>query len=226
LSSKYTGLNGILFVLALLVAGIALIMPFNGMNGWRLAARPAVVLLPILLLALRSAPQYDLLHDQRTRALADSALDAQLWARSHTPQKSIFMVDPALDYFWRDKSHRPSFGTPREWLLMSVIYNSQRKLLEEGMNRYRALGLPDPDYIYDPSNRRLGPLLGRITNDASRQFYALDKSALERLAKTYNIRYFVYKATGLKGDPPLPIIFRNSHFVITAAVNEQPPGSR
>lgn len=222
LSTKYTGLNGTLFALALLITLVLFMMPSNETSDWRVAARSSVVLLPVLLLALRGAPEYDLLHDQRTLARANSALDAQLWARLHTPERSIFMVDPALDYFWRDKSHRPSFGTPREWLLMSVIYNSQRNLLEEGMKRYRALGLPDPDYIYDPSNSRLGPLLNRITNDASRQFYALDKSGLERLAKTYNIRYFVFMTTGLKGDPPLPVVFRNSHFVIATAGNGQP----
>lgn len=216
LSTHYTGLNGPLLGLAAIVTVLSFVLNSKERAGWRPVFQSLIVLFPVTMMALINAPKFDILHDKATLAIADSALDAQLWARTHTPEKSIFMVDPTFSYFWRDKSHRPSFGTPREWLLVSILYNSQEAILEEGFRRYRALGLPNPDYIYDPKNRRMAPLLDRITNDAEKRFYAMDRLDLERLAQAFGIRYFVFQASRLKGDPPLPVVFRNSHFVIAA----------
>lgn len=216
LSAHYTGLNGPLLGLAAFVTVASLVLDSRERAGWRPVFQTLIVLVPVTVMALVNAPKFDILHDKATLAIADAALDAQLWARAHTPEKSIFMVDPTFSYFWRDKSHRPSFGTPREWLLVSILYNSQETILEEGFRRYRALGLSNPDYIYDPENHRMAPLLDRITHDAAKRFYAMDRSDLERLAQAFGIRYFVFQAAWLKGDPPLPVVFRNNHFVIAA----------
>ena len=81
-------------------------------------------------------------------------LDAELWARENTPLGALFMVDPAMQDAWRGKSYRPSFGVAREWLFYSTLYNSNSAVLEEGMARYRALGLELPRPIY--STRKNG----------------------------------------------------------------------
>jgi hypothetical protein len=207
----YLGLNG-----TLLAAGVISALWASEWLVQGQPTRPMLLLGAMVLLGLLAAPRGNQLSSASALQQATDALDAQIWARDHTPVGSLFMVDPALSYMWRDKSHRPSFGTPREWLLVSIMYNSRKELLDEGMRRYKALGLPAPDYIYDPANRRMGPLLARLADEASARYYAFSRIEIERLAGSYGIRYFVYQKTSLKAPPPLPVAYENAHFVISA----------
>ena len=145
---------------------------------------------------------------------ARNALDAQLWARANTPIGTLFMVDPGFGYMWRDKSHRPSFGTVREWLLISIMYNSRASLLEEGMRRYEALGLQRPDYVFNPTERSMPRLLDRLIGDAVRAFSALKHEDFERLAGIYGINHVVFDRARLSGQAPLPVVYQNAQFVI------------
>lgn len=205
---RYIGLNHVLVAAG--VAAALLPICWRGLDG-------RAALLVVTGIAVFTSPRFDPLANPAQRDLAFQALDAQLWARANTPMGSIFMVDPALDYFWRDKSHRPSFGTPREWLLISVLYNSRRSLLDEGLRRYEALGLRPPTFIHDPKQRRTDPMLARIVGEASDRFYAMSRTEIEKLSRTYDIRYFVYQKSKLKEATPLSPVYQNRHFLVTSA---------
>ncbi len=179
--------------------------------------RMTIIMAIIAGTALARAPKFQHFQSDAGLARAESALDAQLWARNHTAEGTLFMIAPALNYMWRDKSHRPSFGTPREWLLLSIMYNSRKDLFEEGLSRYRALGLPNPDYVFDPAITRMFPLIDRIVGEAEDRYHALALEDFVRLAQTYGIAFFVFQKGKLDGDPPLETVYQNDHFVIASA---------
>jgi len=179
----------------------------------RIAAALGVI---AILAALRS-PSFEILSSDTAQQRGRDALAAQQWARENTPPGSLFMIDPGLGYMWRDKSHRPSFGTPREWLFISIMYNTRNALLQDGLQRYRALGLENPDYVYDPSFKRMFPLIDRIIGDAVDSFYGFAEQDFRRLTEEYGVDYFVFRPERLEGSAPLREVFRNDNFVIAAS---------
>jgi hypothetical protein len=209
---RYSGMRPPVLAVAVIAAIGPLVLRMTSRGALGLAA-----LLVVAAAGLICSPGQNALASAAARHMAVSMFEAQTWARKNTPEGTIFMVSPELSYSWRDKSHRPSFGTPREWLLISVMYDSRRALLDEGFRRYQSLGLAYPAYLHDPSQRRADPMLQRLYGDATRRFYGMSRAELESLARSYNIGYFVYVKSKLKGDAPLPIVFQNDEFVITAA---------
>lgn len=214
---RYAGYHPLLMVAA--AVGLSwpwLVARFAG--RFRLAlSLPTLALLAMGTTAAARSQRFDLMIDPTARMRAEHGKAAQLWAKGNTPAGALFMVDPASSYFWRDLSQRPSFGTAREWLLISIMYNSRRDLLDEGLRRYAALGLPFPDYIYDASHKRMGPLLNRIIEEPSQRYNALTHDGFRKLAADFGIRYFVFDAARLKGDPPVEVVFRNPGFIIGRA---------
>ncbi len=196
------------------LAGAATALP--ALRGWQASLNMLLIVL-VVGLAVSYARMGNYLSREATLRRAGDFLNAQMWARTHTPIGALFMVDPAMGYMWRDKSHRPSFGTPREWLMLSIMYNSRKELLDEGIKRYMALGLPFPEYLRDPANKRTLPLVTRITADASRAYNALDVTALAGLAASFGIDYFVFDKTDPKMHTGLTVVFENEHLVIIAA---------
>ncbi|MBI5320789.1 hypothetical protein [Bradyrhizobium sp.] len=195
-----------------------------GLLVWPPAARFSgpVILAIVTVLVLRMAHTLRHLPNPELRKDAYAMLDAELWARNNTPSGSLFMPDPSMQEAWRGKSHRPSFGVAREWLLYSTLYNSNTADLENGLSRYRALGLEaPPPYIFDKSERRMSPLLDRITRFAQQRYYTMDKADFVRLANTYAIRYFVLQRKNLVQPVSLEIVFENSHYLIAKAPTEQ-----
>jgi hypothetical protein len=176
------------------------------------------VLATVTVLTLRMAHRLSHLPNPELRADAYAMLDAELWSRDNTPPGSLFVPDPGMTDAWRGKSYRPSFGTAREWLLYSVLYNSSSAVLEEGLARYRALGLEaPPPYIFDKSERRMIPLFNRMTRSAQERYYAMDKADFVRFAENYGIRYFVFQRKSLVKPVPLDIVFENSFYLIGKA---------
>jgi hypothetical protein len=187
---------------------------------WPRTARFAgfIVLATATVLVLRMAHTLGHLPTEALRKDAYALLDAELWARDNTPPGTLFMPDPGMQDAWRGKSYRPSFGIAREWLFYSTLYNSNSATLEEGLARYRALGLEaPPPYIFDKSERRMLPLFNRMTQSAQQRYYAMDKRDYARFAKTYNIGYFVLQRKNLVKSVPLDIAFENSHYLIARA---------
>jgi hypothetical protein len=184
----------------------------SALAGRRVGEGAALALLAVF--ALHAAPRFDPMAHGAVRARAQNALSAQLWARDNTAVASLFMVDPSLGYMWRDKSQRPSFGTVREWLLISIMYNSRAELLEEGLRRYEALGVPRPDHLLHSPERFMPNLLGRLQGDAEKAFDRLGRAGFERLAASYGIEYVVFDRRRVKGELPLTIIYENADFAI------------
>lgn len=208
----YVGLNIPLVIAGL--AGAATTLP--ALRGWQ--AWLSLLLVALMVgLAVRYSRMGNYLANEATLRRASDYLNAQLWAREHTPVGALFMVDPGMGYMWRDKSHRPSFGTPREWLMISIMYNSRKELHDEGIQRYMALGLPFPEFLRDPANRRTLPLMIRIASDTSKAYNALDVAALAGLATRFGIDFFVFHKTGPKVHADLTVVFENAHLVIVAA---------
>ena len=151
-----------------------------------------------------------------TKAWAYALLDAELWAKGNTPAGSLFMVDPIYTYIWRDKSHRPSFGTVREWVHTCCLYNSRREVLEEGMKRLRELNVDVTKYIFDEKANRALPVQRAILAEVRKQYYQWNHDDFRRIANKYGIRYFVFDKANTK-SPPLPLIYENAHIAIAAA---------
>jgi hypothetical protein len=210
--------SGITWQLALAGAVAALAPPAFSYLGQSRLSKPQTgeraVLGLLVVLALYTAPRFDPLANDAVRARAQNALSAQLWARQNTAVGSLFMVDPSLGYMWRDKSHRPSFGTVREWLLVSIMYNSRAELLEEGMRRYEALGVPRPTWLLNSKESFMPSLLGRLQGDAEKAFDKLGKGGFERLSASYGLAYVVFDRRRVKGELPLPVVYENPDFAI------------
>jgi hypothetical protein len=208
----YIGLNR--YLVAAGLAGAVSAAPFiRGRQAWLIR----LLVVAISGLAMNHATTGNQIPGKAALEKARDYLGAQMWARSNTPVGTLFMVDPGMGYMWRDKSHRPSFGTPREWLMLSIMYNSRKELFDEGMKRYMALGLPFPEYLRDPTNRRTGPLLTRIATDASNAYNAKDVEALARLASQFGIDYFVFDRSRANALPGLTVVFENAHLAIAQA---------
>jgi hypothetical protein len=213
--ARYSGITWQL----VLAGGVAALAPpaFRYFGHSRLAGpevRAGALLALLAAVALFTTPRFDPLANDTVRARAQNALTAQLWARENTAVGSLFMVDPSLGYMWRDKSHRPSFGTVREWLLISIMYNSRAELLEEGMRRYEALGVPRPTWLLTSTERFMPTLLARLQGDAEKAFDRLGKGGFERLAASYGIAYVVFDRRRMKGELPLPVVYENADFAI------------
>lgn len=154
--------------------------------------------------------------DAGARTWAYALLDAQLWAKNNTPAGSLFMVDPLRSSVWRDKSHRPSFGTVREWVHTCCLYNSRSEVLDEGMKRLRELNVDVTKYIFDKKATRMVPVHNAILADASKQYYRWNRDDFRRIANNYGVRYFVFDKSQMKSTP-LPLIYENEHMAIAEA---------
>jgi hypothetical protein len=218
---RYLGINPI-------VAGIALILTFLFLRPQASRFAGLAVLAIVTGLSLRAAPHLNQLRDLSFRKDAYAVLEAELWARANTPEGSLFMVDPGLPELWRSKSYRPSFGTIREWLFQSVLYNSNAGVLEEGMARYRALGLESPPpFIFDKSERRMRPLFTLIVEQAQKKYYSMTEAQFRRLARDFGIKYFVFQKKLIRDPIPLQTVFENSNYLITkapSAILDEKPG--
>jgi hypothetical protein len=147
--------------------------------------------------------------DPGLRAKAEDYLDLQLWARKNTPMGSLFMPDPADSPGWRDFSMRPSFGNEREWFYSGWAYNSNRKVLAEGIVRLQALGLDLDRYLAMPENGE-----ARMIEDMRGRYYALDDNDLRNLSRRFGIAYFVFDKTLRKAPLSYPTAYSNGHFML------------
>jgi hypothetical protein len=137
--------------------------------------------------------------------------ESQLWARDRSDPKALFMVDPTISYGWRDFSERSSFGSYREWLMVSWLYDSSLKTYSSGMERFSEFDNIG-DYADDLKNGE-----GRIVEMVRTEYYDLASGLHHRLSTKYGINYFVFDNRFLtKGTLPKPI-FSNRYFSIVTA---------
>ncbi len=155
--------------------------------------------------------------DAQDVPVARSYIEAQVWAREHTPRDALFMVDPTIYYGWRDYSLRSSFGSVREWLYSSWLYNSDYRLCQEGLARLGEFRLEASAYFH-----RSPPFAGfeELTREVRRRYYAASDEWRLALARRYGINFFVFqKRPAYRGLPrtALPVAFQNANFLILRA---------
>ena len=205
----YIGINAYL-----LVAAATALVAVRWLDLSNVVNRSTAVLGAMATVVAIQSPDWDWLRDDARRTRAERMYNAQIWARENTRQGALFMVDPGLSYIWRDKSHRPTFGTAREWLLLSLLYNSDAALFEEGLERYRSLGLPDPAFLLEPTATRMTPILKELTTTVSERFYGMSSGDLRAVADQYNVDYVVFLTEQLLGESPLPVVYQNGYVTI------------
>jgi xanthosine utilization system XapX-like protein len=147
-------------------------------------------------------------------ASARDFLEVQLWAKEKTPPGTIFAMDPTHAYGWRGFSERPSFGTLREWLYISVLYQKDRSRFEEGKRRYAAFGLDLTETLGFNE-----PLVGyyRAYEKINALYCGMDERWFAKMVSEFNVRYFVFDKSNCTGAPKIPIVFENRHFFVGRA---------
>ncbi|ETR75871.1 hypothetical protein X566_19080 [Afipia sp. P52-10] len=175
-----------------------------------LRIRTALMVL-LCLGALYYAPTINLgLSSPSAIKIARDYLDVQQWARRNTPANALFMPDPAHAYGWREFSHRPSFGSLREWLYTNFAYNSNKTTFDEGLRRFSEFGLDLNNYLsMDPNVARR-----EIPDDVRRVYYSAPKEWFERLATKYRIGYFVFERRRINGNIPIETTYENESYVV------------
>lgn len=141
-------------------------------------------------------------------------LEVQQWAKKNTTEESLFMVDPCINYGWRDFSARASLGTPREWFMTGWIYTGDGEVLRKGEEIAGTLGLQ-----LEPTG--LGPQSGAEVCDLARAaYYSAELASLQTISDRFGVDFFVLKKGELgnrhvKVPADWKIVFENSAFAVT-----------
>ena len=205
---------------------------------WRAAQGLAAALLAValisffLILASRRSPQlvaavmlvsiavgavqwtaYRIERDARYVEEGREYLTVQIWANQNSAPDALFLVDPCINYGWRDFSGRASLGTPREWFMTGWLYSGDGEVLDRGKEISRTLGL-------DLEPEALGPGRGsKVCQQARTAYYDPGLRGLYALSEQYGVDYFVlYRREFDSRDGELPpsweIRFENGSFIV------------
>ncbi|MBX9786648.1 MAG: hypothetical protein K2Y08_04860 [Alphaproteobacteria bacterium] len=139
-------------------------------------------------------------------------LETQLWAKNYTPHNALFMVDPGIRYGWRDFSQRSSFGSSREWVHASWLYDSDEHVFREGLHRFSLLKLPIENYLTGFFPAIDGN--SKLSFDVENAFYRFDERWFEDIQKVYGIHYIVMQREKITKQYEFPTVFENKHFVV------------
>ncbi|WP_299866607.1 hypothetical protein [uncultured Hoeflea sp.] len=116
--------------------------------------------------------------------------EAQKWANRSTDKTALFMVDPCLNYGWRDFSERSSIGTPREWYMTGWGYVSDLRVFRWGQDIGQTLGM-DLTGMLPKREEEAGLQIGPICEQARELYYDDSRAPLRRMHEKYGIDYFV-----------------------------------
>lgn len=197
----------LLGVFLLLGAGLAKWFDRRLLPGLTVAAVFAVTLLGLTERARHFASDSD-------AAVANGYMQAQVWAREHTPANALFMTDPTIYYGWRDYSRRSSFGNLREWLHTSWIYDSNAERYQDGLRRFNEFDIDLGPYL-----QTTPPIaaMGLLTSAVKERYYSASDEWRLALAQRYGIGYFVLRRAEMASTSRLPVAYQNEHFIILAA---------
>ncbi len=191
------------------IAFIALTLLFLA----RRRREPLFAVMAIGLAAVVWTPAVNLFSSNEQRAKAEAYLNVQRWARDNSPPKSIFMIDPAHAYGWREFSHRASFGSVREWLYAGWAYNTKAEIYTEGVARFEGFGLKLDDYLaLEAEEPRRGR--SRLVRNLRHHYYRATASWYEEMARQYGIEYYVFDKTYIRSIIPLTVIFENENYLV------------
>lgn len=143
--------------------------------------------------------------------MAIDYLETQRWARRNTTTDSVFMIDPAMSYGWRDFSQRSSFGSLREWLHTGWLYDSRKAVYERGMERFSEFGISLEPYL------QIRPSIEgyhRLSDDLGRAFYQKDRGWFDDMSRRYALDYLVLQKKFVTRDYGLTKVFENASFVV------------
>ena len=140
-------------------------------------------------------------------------MDAQVWAREHTPNSALFMTDPTIYYGWRDYSRRSSFGNLREWLHTSWLYDANYDRYMEGRRRFGEFNIDLQPYLHarPPDAAQIA-----LTMELRKRYYDASDEWRINLAKRYSIDFFVFQKKFMRNASRLRIVYENDHFMICA----------
>ena len=165
--------------------------------------------------------------------LARSYLEAQLWAKSSTDPKAVFMPDPGMPVYgraWSEYSRRASFGTVRDWLHVPIVYHADLNAFKEGVRRLSLLGIDPYQYkqsaFSSPDKKPMVELLKTI-DDARAAYYSMSPEQLIDLANKEGISFLIFTKNYVTPPPNLVSVYENNHFVILAPVYaDMQPGDK
>ncbi len=143
--------------------------------------------------------------------MATDYLETQRWAHRNTTTDSVFMIDPAMSYGWRDFSQRSSFGSLREWLHTGWLYDSRKAVYERGMERFSEFGISLEPYL------QVRPSIDgyhRLSDDLSRAFYQKDRAWFDDMSRRYALDYLVLQKKFVTRNYGLTKVFENASFVV------------
>lgn len=205
-TDAYTGVASMAMLPGWALAVVALVVVL--LKPLRL---PAAGLATLAVAAFAWSPQVRYLNTPAQAAKARDYLAVQRWARANTSPGTIFAPDPVHAYGWREYSHRPSFGSVREWLYAGWIYNTHPATIEEGVRRFEALGLKIDDYlaIEDPAAAR-----SNIYRDVRKNYYSLGADWFSRIHDQFGVQYFIFEKEHRKAPPPIPVVFENAAYYV------------
>lgn len=146
-------------------------------------------------------------------ASGNAYLETQLWAKNNTKSDALFMIDPCIQYGWRDFSIRSSFGGFQEWLKIGWIYTGDNEAFQEGIRRANLypIDLKIDKGLYP------GKASSEICNQARKLFYKPDGSFIRSIVKNNNIQFVVMsKEQAIKygNIPAWPIAFQNELYAV------------
>ena len=177
----------------------------------------AVVIILMVVLLWQGVDRNWRSHPNVPQPEAQAYLEAQKWARDHTPPHALFMPDPAHAYGWKDYSRRASYGNLRDWTHTVICYRSDSLKFKEGLRRARKLGVDPERYLARAvATSEIFPGCAeyvKMYQDIRSAYYQLNGSDLIRLARNESIDYFVFE---LKFANLLQIIpvYQNAYFAI------------
>lgn len=143
----------------------------------------------------------------------------QLWARDHTRNDALFMVDPCTIYGWRDFSERSSLGTPYEWFHTGWLYVGDKQVFDRGQAIGKSLGMDFADQLPVPG-QRAKHINTAVCQQALERFYDPSSQYLRRVALEHKVDYFVVEnepAAALLKAARITPLFTNAHYTVIAA---------
>jgi hypothetical protein len=158
-----------------------------------------------------SAYHYRLMQDSKSLQLANDFLDVQIWARNNTKPEEVFFVDPTIYYGWRDFSERSSFGSIREWLHVSWLYDSNSKVFNEGLRRFQIFDINYSNYLHYPIAVQG---FDKLNIDARDKLYSMSTSWFQSISQKYNLQYIVLQKKYQLNQLQLIIHYENEHFIV------------
>ena len=167
----------------------------------------------IAVLAMLWAPTLAQFGNDQQRDKARAYLAVQNWARQNTPVNALFMPDPGVAYGWREFSERPSFGSVREWLYAGWLYNSQRAVFDDGLERVEFLGYPIEKILAQDS---IQPDYAKSTLPVDLQnfYYAQSVDWFKVASQRFGIDYFVFDQSHAQDVPGMTVVYANAYYSV------------